>query len=79
VNAYVLTYYDISWPFSALCNKRRCFILEHNIRPNVRHSFGEPAQTFGFSRMSKSDLRPISKLQGMTRHVDWVRRKRDHA
>jgi len=22
------------------------------VRPNVRHSFGEPAQTFGFGRMS---------------------------
>ena len=37
---------------SALTSKRRCFILAHNIQPNVRHSFGEPAQTFGFSRMS---------------------------
>ena len=49
----MLTYYDISWPFSALDNKRRCFILEHNIRLNVRHSFGEPVQIFGFGRMSK--------------------------
>jgi len=45
-------YYDIFYPLSALINKRRRFILAHNIRPNVRHSFGEPAQTFGFGRMS---------------------------
>jgi len=30
------------------------------VRPNVWHSFGEPAQTFGFVRMLKSDIQPIS-------------------
>jgi len=51
MRAHVLTYY-ISWPLGALTSNRRCFILPYNIRPNVRHSFGEPAQTFGFVRMS---------------------------
>jgi len=45
--AYLLRHF-----LSALTSKTRCFILAHNIRPNVRHSFGEDAQTFGFGRMS---------------------------
>ena len=28
------------------------FDYSAEVRPNVRHSFGEPAQTFGFGRMS---------------------------
>jgi len=27
-------------------------LVAHSIRPNVQHSFGEPAQTFGFDQMS---------------------------
>ena len=36
--------------------------MQHSakVRPNVRHSFGEPAKTFGFGRMLQSDIRPIS-------------------
>jgi len=31
---------------------KRRVIIAHNTRPNVWHSFGEPAQTSGFGRMS---------------------------
>jgi len=39
MHAYVLTYYDIFPPLSALTSKRR-FILAHNIRPKFGRTFG---------------------------------------